>query len=158
MCPRDTPAPPEVYPGHSLPPPRPKCLLSLPSRRALVVPMPSAEICIDCGRTVDSVKSSRCARCWPAFAERKRKREAAQTREKSAKRVAYHSITKTNRWKRLSEQTRKRDGGCVRCGTTQRLEVHHVVPVLVDPDLAFDPSNLITLCRACHAREERRVA
>jgi 5-methylcytosine-specific restriction endonuclease McrA len=30
------------------------------------------------------------------------------------------------------------------------LEVHHIVAICVDPDLAFDPNNLLTLCRKCH--------
>jgi 5-methylcytosine-specific restriction endonuclease McrA len=39
---------------------------------------------------------------------------------------------------------------CTECGATQDLEVHHIVPRrLGGPD---DPSNLITLCAACHSR------
>lgn len=34
-------------------------------------------------------------------------------------------------------------------------DVHHVVPVSSDDSLAFDPSNLIAVCRACHRVMER---
>jgi 5-methylcytosine-specific restriction endonuclease McrA len=39
-------------------------------------------------------------------------------------------------------------------------EVHHVASLQARPDLAFDPSNLMALCRVCHAKfsqEERRT-
>lgn len=35
---------------------------------------------------------------------------------------------------------------CQFCGTRQGLEVHHVVPVSVDPERELDAANLITLC------------
>lgn len=39
---------------------------------------------------------------------------------------------------------------CTECGESQNLEVHHVVPRrLGGPD---EPSNLVTLCSACHFR------
>jgi len=41
---------------------------------------------------------------------------------------------------------------CAWCGRTEKLEVHHIQPVSVAPDLAADPDNMIMLCRkpACH--------
>jgi 5-methylcytosine-specific restriction protein A len=43
---------------------------------------------------------------------------------------------------------------CLICGGTKNVEVHHVVPVSVDPSLELEPSNLRTLCdakgRECH--------
>ena len=39
---------------------------------------------------------------------------------------------------------------CAACGSTLRLEVHHVLPVHVRPDLELTPSNLITLCEGEH--------
>ena len=45
---------------------------------------------------------------------------------------------------------------CAACGRRQNLEVHHVMPVHVAPELELDPTNLITLCDAgeggCHLR------
>lgn len=34
--------------------------------------------------------------------------------------------------------------------TGKQNDVHHVIPVHVDPARATDPDNLITLCRHCH--------
>jgi len=43
---------------------------------------------------------------------------------------------------------------CAVCGHTSDLEIHHIVPVHVDPSLALDPENFITLCdwrnHGCH--------
>jgi len=37
------------------------------------------------------------------------------------------------------------------CGACKKLEVHHIVPVHLNPDLELDPENLITLCdKYCH--------
>jgi 5-methylcytosine-specific restriction endonuclease McrA len=45
-------------------------------------------------------------------------------------------------------------------GPVAATEVDHRIGVRVMPDLAFEPSNLQTLCRSCHARKsgaERRA-
>ena len=40
---------------------------------------------------------------------------------------------------------------CAACGRRESLEVHHVQPVSVRPDLELDPENLLTLCAdPCH--------
>jgi len=41
---------------------------------------------------------------------------------------------------------------CAWCGRDRKLEVHHIVPVSVSPELAGDKKNMIMLCRkpACH--------
>lgn len=36
---------------------------------------------------------------------------------------------------------------CAVCGTTKRVEAHHIVPVHIDPAMELDPANLVTLCR-----------
>lgn len=42
--------------------------------------------------------------------------------------------------------------GCVRCGTTADLVLHHRVRTRERPDLLFAPENLEVLCRSCHTR------
>ena len=49
----------------------------------------------------------------------------------------------------------RRHQECAHCGIKAmllrvRLEVHHVIPVHVRPDLAAESTNLVTLCAACH--------
>jgi len=40
---------------------------------------------------------------------------------------------------------------CAACGKTTKLEVHHIKPYHIDPNLELDPDNLITLCAdPCH--------
>jgi len=44
---------------------------------------------------------------------------------------------------------------CAVCGYLPKFghnEVHHIIPVSVDPSLKNDPENLVTLCHHCHKR------
>jgi len=41
---------------------------------------------------------------------------------------------------------------CEACGSGYDLNVHHVEPFHLRPDLELEPSNLITLCREHHFR------
>lgn len=42
---------------------------------------------------------------------------------------------------------------CRRCGSPERLEVHHILPVSTHPHLRLEQSNLCTLCHGCHLKE-----
>ena len=60
------------------------------------------------------------------------------------------------RWKALRYAAKRRDGwACVKCGSKYRLEVDHIAPVRDAPDLAFDLTNLQTLCGPCHGKKTR---
>lgn len=39
---------------------------------------------------------------------------------------------------------------CAACGSTETLNVHHIEPFHIYPELELEPSNLITLCRRHH--------
>ena len=39
---------------------------------------------------------------------------------------------------------------CRRCGSNERLNAHHIIPICSEPDLAFDINNGISLCEKCH--------
>ena len=42
---------------------------------------------------------------------------------------------------------------CAACGTEKKLQVHHLKPVHLYPELELDPSNFLTLCETadnCH--------
>jgi 5-methylcytosine-specific restriction endonuclease McrA len=41
---------------------------------------------------------------------------------------------------------------CARCGLAGE-EVHHIAPRAIAPHRIYDPTNLMTLCRACHRAE-----
>lgn len=52
----------------------------------------------------------------------------------------------------------KRDGKCVKCGSKDDLEAHHIKHFSEYPELALDLNNGITLCKKCHVnlhKEER---
>ena len=61
-------------------------------------------------------------------------------------------------WRKLRREFVKNNAQCAVCGTTKKLEVHHIIPFHIAPDLELDPANLITLCdgkgkygsRSCH--------
>lgn len=58
-------------------------------------------------------------------------------------------------WAALRAAHITREPYCTACGVQRFLEVHHVIPVHVDPTRELDPSNLITLCdgpNRCHLR------
>lgn len=66
-------------------------------------------------------------------------------------------VTSTRRWQVLRHQILERDGwACVKCGEKRkRLEIDHIQSVRLQPDLAFEPANLATLCQPCHTRKTR---
>ncbi len=53
---------------------------------------------------------------------------------------------RSSKWPKIRKEHLKKFPYCACCGETKNLEVHHMVPFNVNPDLELDPSNLITLC------------
>ena len=57
-------------------------------------------------------------------------------------------------WRKLSERIRKERPLCEDCFsediTSAATEVHHIVPIEVNPRLRLEPSNLASLCKSCH--------
>lgn len=122
--------------------------------------MPQLFICIDCAKSTDAVARGRCAKCYRVWADRKNEgdRGRKRTGSRTAARAEHQALITSKEWRRISKMVRLRDGSCQDCGTTQQLTAHHLVPVRQAPHLALDPSNCVTLCRACHGRRERRAA
>ena len=78
-------------------------------------------------------------------------RGGAVQREKGAIMFDYNSP----RWRALSAAIRRRDNyQCVWCRRYGRMRqarvVHHLKEAEDYPELAYDPSNLVSLCMACH--------
>lgn len=67
-------------------------------------------------------------------------------------------VRDSRRWKAASRYHRWRHPVCEACGLNLSDEVHHRVPVAKAPELAFDPSNLMALCRACHCAAHGKQA
>jgi len=60
---------------------------------------------------------------------------------------------------KLRLQTLERDGyKCMKCiNHFEKLHIHHIIPLRVDPSKSYDLDNLITLCPKCHANVEREL-
>jgi 5-methylcytosine-specific restriction endonuclease McrA len=107
-------------------------------------------LCCTCGRTYDPYGGGyhRAGKCQ------------AYERTKSRERRASSAAVKTRdsrTWQRARALPKQRDGGrCVRCGASERLEVHHLVAMEQGGE-RFMLSNLVTLCRSCHEDEEREA-
>lgn len=65
------------------------------------------------------------------------------------------------KWQQLREKIKARDFYLCRWSlahgelVADSLEVHHIIPIEERPDLALEPSNLITLTARVHERAER---
>lgn len=59
-------------------------------------------------------------------------------------------------WPHVRAEHLKKEPACRACGTKDALQVHHIKPFHLHPDLELDPSNLVTLCEKpghyCHFR------
>jgi hypothetical protein len=54
-------------------------------------------------------------------------------------------------WSAIRKKHLLENGFCAACGKTKNLEVHHIKPVHLFPDLELELSNLVTLCAdPCH--------
>ena len=53
-----------------------------------------------------------------------------------------------------AEKVKEKDGWkCVVCGSTERLQAHHVRPTFLYPENKNDIWNGVTLCKGCHQRQ-----
>jgi 5-methylcytosine-specific restriction endonuclease McrA len=98
--------------------------------------------CHHCGRHYDPATGvrNRCGPCGRAYDQRH-----------SVERRARNSA----RWQTARAEARKRDGErCQNCGSSERLQVHHIEPLSQGGD-RYALSNLVTLCQPCHAEAGR---
>lgn len=92
-----------------------------------------------------------CEKCYSANLKEKKD----GLKDKQAEKVS-----KSGTWKIVREKIIARDNGvCVLClkrGYIQHksLQVHHLIKRTSDISLAYDPSNLVTVCRTCHEEIE----
>jgi 5-methylcytosine-specific restriction endonuclease McrA len=99
------------------------------------------KLCLHCGRHYQPPGiRGRCKDCGRAYDQR-------------------HSIERRTRnsakWQQARAAARRRDGErCTNCGSSERLQVHHIVP-LAEGGEKFALSNLTTLCSDCHAQVGR---
>ena len=61
-------------------------------------------------------------------------------------------LSRSSHWPIIRKEFLNIHPNCEVCFSTKGLEVHHIKPVHLYPELELDPENLITLCRPkrCH--------
>lgn len=53
---------------------------------------------------------------------------------------------RSSKWREVRREHLKANPACEICGLKIKIEVHHVIPFHLAPDLELDPGNLMTLC------------
>jgi 5-methylcytosine-specific restriction endonuclease McrA len=55
---------------------------------------------------------------------------------------------RSNKWPKIRATHLSKNGRCAVCKGTKKLEVHHIKPFHMAPDLELKVSNLVTLCES----------
>lgn len=53
---------------------------------------------------------------------------------------------RSSKWRALRKDFLARNPQCAVCGGTKKVEVHHIVPFHLAPDMELDETNLLPLC------------
>ena len=57
-----------------------------------------------------------------------------------------HGKARSPEWERVRKEYLKTNPKCAVCGSTEKVQVHHVLPYHLHPELELNPNNFITLC------------
>lgn len=92
------------------------------------------------------VQTGRCKRHLEQYLARQAEQRAAYDKVRPERPIDYTS----GKWRGLRAVYLREHPVC-RCGQAAT-EVHHLVPVRLDPSLAYEWKNLEALCKTCHSR------
>ena len=53
---------------------------------------------------------------------------------------------RSSKWRKVRKEHLVKNSKCYICECSTKLEVHHIIPFNIAPDLELEPSNLVTLC------------
>ena len=56
------------------------------------------------------------------------------------------AVERSSRWETVRKNHLKENPTCAACGNTEGVQVHHMRPFHIYPELELDPTNFITLC------------
>ena len=59
-------------------------------------------------------------------------------------------------WRTFRKRWIKQHPHCAHCGLAGE-DVHHIVPRETAPERMCDPTNVLTLCRACHVEHHKKA-
>jgi len=120
--------------------------------------------CMDCGKTLSSRLHvpKRCRSCYgisrigkkiPAYVGDK---ISAAKRKVFGNKYPQSELRKKRReYNAWHKNVFDRDGNkCVICGSTEKLEAHHIKEVCMFPELIYNIDNGLTLCRECHKKTD----
>lgn len=110
--------------------------------------------CVTCGKSFTTFRSNGNVVCSRACDNARK--SATMSGDQSILWRGGRTYPYVGTWKRQRALVRERDKGiCRDCGSTDRPQVHHVLPARYGG--THDLTNLVTLCRSCHSKEELRV-
>lgn len=72
---------------------------------------------------------------------------------RSAIHEAHKSVNRSPHWVKTEHEHLRTNPTCAACTGTDHVQVHHVQPFHLHPELELDPTNLMTLCmgpKECH--------
>ena len=106
------------------------------------------KMCV-CGNIVPRTETCSC----------KKRQQTNRRKYQTEKEAEEAKFLKSARWKKKRLKVIKRDGGsCQRCLTkhniieSDNLQVHHIKSRKNFPDLRWEETNLVTLCRLCNTQ------
>ena len=62
----------------------------------------------------------------------------------------FTAVPRSSKWDKVESEYKKAHPTCAACGTRLNIQVHHVKPFHLFPELELDPENLISLCVVDH--------
>lgn len=78
--------------------------------------------------------------------------EPASEQLESIPSVIVYDAPRSSKWPAVREEWIIEHPECAACGSREMLNVHHIKPFHLHPELELDRGNLITLCREHHYR------
>jgi 5-methylcytosine-specific restriction endonuclease McrA len=110
--------------------------------------MPAYKLC-RCGGVIDErARPLTCSKCGV----KERMKQKKNSKSGSERGYGYD-------WDQLSKRYRANNPFCQEClkhgRYTLTRDVHHVVPIDVDPSRRLDVSNLLAVCRPCHQQLDK---
>jgi 5-methylcytosine-specific restriction enzyme A len=67
------------------------------------------------------------------------------------------SAKRSGQWPTVEKHFLEEHPTCAACGGTERLNVHHIKPFHMFPELELDPNNLITLCMSADREDHLQL-
>jgi len=65
------------------------------------------------------------------------------------------AVERSPKWSATRNRHLKLHSGCEACGSVENVQVHHIKPFHLFPELELEPTNLITLCEKFIADEDK---